>query len=133
MISKPILAFLPHGDLYADYWWAIPWHIAILGISSLFGFYSTAEIAANRFGFLKWSIPLDLSYCALLLVVTDHNYFSSLIPSALTEFLTAHNVRSLNTMLWWMTAIAIIRAIVCLMAIATKKVSRTSRPEQHQP
>ena len=62
LVARPLLAFLPHGDKYAAYWWSVPWLIAITGISSLHGFYTTAEIAANRFGFLKWCLPLDLLY-----------------------------------------------------------------------
>lgn len=124
-ISKPILSILPHGDQYSAYWWAIPWLIAITGITSLHGFYTTAEIAANRFSFLKWAIPLDLAYPALLLLVTGHGYLTGNIPTAWTEFLTAHNVYSLKTILWWMTAINVIKAFVCLVAMATPK-SRAS-------
>ena len=114
-ISKPILSFLPNGEQYSAYWWAIPWLIAITGITSLYGFYTTAEIAANRFGFLKWAIPLDLAYPALLLLVTGHGYLAGIIPETWTEFLTAHNIYSLKTMLWWMTAIIIfIRVILCI-------------------
>ena len=124
-ISKPILSFLPNGDHYSAYWWAIPWLIAITGISSLQGFYTTAEIAANRFGFLKWTLPLDFAYPAMLLLVTGHGYLTGNIPTAWTEFLTAHNIYSLKTILWWMTAINVIKAFVCLVAMATPK-SRAS-------
>jgi len=124
-ISKPILAFLPHGDQYAAYWWAIPWLIAITGISSLHGFYTTAEIAANRFCFLKWSIPLDIVYPVLLLVVTGHGYFTDIIPTSWTAFLTTHNIYSLNTMLLWMTAITVIKVLACLVAMSSSK-PRTS-------
>ncbi len=124
-ISKPILAFLPHGDKYSSYWWAIPWLIVITGISSLHGFYTTAEIAAGRFGFLKWAMPLDLSYPALLLLATGHGYLVGTIPATLTDFLTTHNIYSLETILWWMTAITIIKALACLGAMTSAKL-RTS-------
>ena len=119
-ISKPLLDFLPHGDKYSAYWWSIPWLIAITGISSLHGFYTTAEIAANRFNFLKWSIPLDLSYPTLLLLVTGHGYLAGIIPTSWTSFLDAHNIQSLDTMLWWMTAINVIKALACFYAMATQ-------------
>lgn len=116
-ISRPVLAFLPHGEKYASYWWAIPWLIVITGISSLHGFYTTAETAAYRFGFLKWTIPLDLAYPTLLLLVTGYGYFVGIIPESWTAFLTAHNIYSLTTMLWWMTAINAIKAMCCLFAL----------------
>ena len=115
--AKPLLAFLPHGEAYAAYWWAVPWLIAITGISSLHGFYSTAEVAANRFGFLKWTIPLDTAYPIILLLVTGHGYFTGLIPTSWSEFLVSHNVYTLKTMLWWMTAINVTKAVCCLAAI----------------
>ncbi len=52
-VARPVLSFLPHGQQYAAYWWAVPWLIGITGLSSIYGFYITAEIAVNRFRFLK--------------------------------------------------------------------------------
>ena len=117
LVARPILAFLPHGEQYSAFWWAVPWLIAVTGIGSLHGFYTTAEVAANRFGFLWWTIPLDLAYPALLLAVTGHGYFERWIPGQWTAFLTAHNIYSLETMLWWITAINAIKAVCCLAAL----------------
>ena len=116
--AKPALAFLPHGKEYAAYWWAVPWMVAISGISSLHGFYTTAETAATRFCFLKWTIPLDLSYPAILLIITGHGYFTGIIPASWSNFLTIHNIYSLSAMLWWMTALNIIKSVCCLAAMA---------------
>jgi O-antigen/teichoic acid export membrane protein len=120
-IAKPILSILPYGEQYASYWWAIPWLIAIAGISSLYGFFTTAEIAANRFGFLKWAIPLDITYPALLLMISSHRYFADMLPASLAEFLARYNLSSLETILWWMTAIHIIKAFVCLITMIKAK------------
>ena len=119
-IGRSILHLLPHADLYATYWWAIPWLIMITGATSLHGFYTTAEIAANRFGFLKWAIPLDVTYPIILLLVTGHKYLAGIIPSEWTEYLATHNIYSLSSMLWWMTAINIIKSMACLIAMTTK-------------
>lgn len=119
-IARPLLAFLPHGEQYAAYWWAIPWLIAITGISSFHGFYTTAEVAASRFGFLKWTLPIDLAYPILLLAVTGHGYFQGWIPEPWSEFLKTHSIYSLDTMLWWMTVINTIKAACCLMAIRSQ-------------
>ena len=126
-IAKSILVYLPHGDQYAAYWWAIPWHMIIIGISTIHGFYTTAEIAANRFGFLKWNMPLEFAYPAFILLITGHGYFAGFIPTAATQFLTAHNIRSLDTMLLWITAIVSIKSLACIVAIATQKPSHARR------
>lgn len=120
-IAKPILAILPYGEQYTSYWWAIPWLIAITGISSLHGFFTTAEIAANRFGFLKWSIPLDIAYATLLLTISNPGYYAGILPVSWTDFLTRHGIYSLITVLWWMTAINSIKALACLIAIIWTK------------
>ena len=117
LFGRQVINFLPHGDKYAAYWWAIPWLTAITAIGSIQGFYTTAEIAAGRFGFMKWLLPADLAYPILLLAVTGYGYFANILPPSWTAFLDAHNVRSLETMLWWMTAVNAIKAVGFLVAI----------------
>jgi hypothetical protein len=126
-IARPLLSFLPDGDRYAGYWWAVPWHIAIIGVSTLHGFYTTAEIAAGRFGFLKWILPIELAYPAVLLFVTGHGYLVGIIPESWTNFLAAHNVHTLETMLWWMTAVNGIKAILCLLKILTSRINKATQ------
>ena len=129
-VAKPALSFLPHGEQYAAYWWAVPWLIGITSLSSIYGLYITAEIAANRFRFLKWAIPLDIAYPSLLLLVTGHGYFANIIPSCLSEFLNAHNIRSLDTMLWWMTIINGVKALFCIaeMLVSSREQTATVAP-----
>ena len=125
VFGKAILSILPHGDQYAEYWWAIPWLIAIVWISSVYGFYSLTEIAASRFGFLKWAVPLDILYAVLLLIVTGHGYLTGNIPHTWTDFLNTHNIYTLKTMLCWMTAINVIKAIFSLVAMSKQHHHRT--------
>lgn len=115
--GQVILALLPHGDKYAAYWWAIPWLVVITAIGSPVGLYTTAQISANRFGYLKWCLPLDIAYPVLLLLVTGHGYFDGLIPAAWTDFLNAHNICSLSAMLWWMTANCVVKMLFCFFAM----------------
>ena len=69
---------------------------------------------------MKWIIPIDLAYPALLLVVTGHGYYAASIPASWSAFLDAHNIRSLDTMLWWITAINAMKAVLCLLKIAMR-------------
>ena len=116
-IAKPILSILPHGAEYATYWWVIPWCIGITSLTFPLSFYTTAEISAQRFGFLKWLMPLELTYPVVLLLVTGHGYLAGFIPASWTAFLTAHNIHSLETMLWWMTGIGAIKTLCCVCAM----------------
>ncbi|MBR4652731.1 MAG: hypothetical protein IKO72_05160 [Kiritimatiellae bacterium] len=120
-IAKPILAILPHGTEYAAYWWVIPWCIGITALTFPFSFYTTAEVSAQKFDFLKWLIPFDLAYPVLLLLVTGHGHLAGFIPTSWTEFLTAHNIYSLETMLLWMTGANAMKLFFCLAAMANAK------------
>ena len=112
--GRQIIAMLPSGELYMSYWWAVPWLTAITAIGSVAGFYTTAEVAAGRFGFLRWMLPIDLLYPAVLLLVTGCGYFTEWLPAPAASFLDAHNVRSLDTMLWWMTAVNVVKCFCCI-------------------
>jgi hypothetical protein len=96
--------------------WVIPWTIGINVLSAFNGLYTTTEVAANKFSFLKWMIPIEIIYPILLLLVTEHGYFINLIPAQYSEFLSTYNIYSLNTMLWWMTGIGTIKSIACLLS-----------------
>ncbi len=117
--GKTILSLLPHGEQYSEYWWAVPWLIGITYLISIVGIFTATEFSANRFRFLKWYLPLDLAYPILLLLVTGHGYMTGYIPLSWTEFLSAHNVYTLGTMLCWMTVVNAIKALGCLAMMRT--------------
>jgi len=123
--GKWIMSMLPHGDHYAAYWRAVPWLIGLTFITSITGFFMTTEISANRFGFMKWMIPLDLAYPTLLLIVTGYGYYAAYIPTSWTAFLDAHNIRTLDTMLWWITAINTVKTIACLLSLHNKSNNKS--------
>ena len=75
-------------------------------------------------------IPIDLAYPALLLAITGYGYFTPFLPESAAAFLKAHNVYSLKTMLWWMTAINAIKAACCLVALSRRpQAASTYLPE----
>lgn len=118
--GRQALALLPHGDEYSAYWWAVPWLAAIAAVGSVQGFYTTAETAAGRFGYLKWLLPIDIAYPLLLLLVTGYGYYASFLPQGWAAFLEHHNIRSLGTMLWWMTAVNAVKAAICLVSMSRR-------------
>ena len=121
LFGERIISFLPHGNEYAAFWWAIPWLITLASVILFTGFYTTAEISAFRFGYMKWMIPLTLLYPVAMLLVTGYGYFTACIPASWTDFLATHNIASLSTMLWWMTGIAILKALGCALAMLRQK------------
>ena len=113
--GRQILETLPNGFQYASYWWAIPWIIGITSLNMVFGLYSTGEVSA--FGYMKWSLSLSLLYSCALLAVTGHGYFSTYIPNSWTKLLIEHNIRSLDTMLLWMSGFALAKVVCCAIAM----------------
>ena len=124
LFGERIISLLPHGSEYSAYWWAIPWIIAITSINLFTSFYSTGEVSAFRFGYMKWMIPLTLLYPAALLFVTGYGYFTAYLPASWTDFLSTHNIASLSAMLWWMTGIAILKALGCAIAMLRQNQKR---------
>ena len=125
LFGERIISFLPHGSEYAAFWWAIPWIIAITSITLFTNFYTTGEVSAFRFGYMKWMVPLNLLYPAALLLVTGYGYFAAYLPASWTNFLSTHNIASLSAMLWWMTGIAVLKALGCALAMLRQKPIQT--------
>lgn len=90
VIGSPALSLLPGGEKYAAYHWAIPWCIAIGTLFALQVFHTNTELSARRYGFLKWWIPLNLAYPALLWIFRSR-------------------VTTLSDILWWFTISAALK------------------------
>ena len=123
LFGEAIIRFLPHGDQYAPFWWAIPWMIGINMVNFSASMYYTAESSSFRFGYMRWFVPLTLLYPAALLFITGYGYFSSYLPASWLNFIATHNIASLSAMLWWMTGIALLKALGCALAMLRQKAS----------
>jgi len=121
LFGRQILSFLPHGQEYSSYYWAIPWIIGINAIMFVSSQYFTVEVAANRFGYLKWQIPLYLANPIALLLITGYGYYGAHIPNEWADFIATHNITSLSAMLWWFTGFNIIRSGICVVAMMRQK------------
>ena len=121
--GSPILKVLPNGAQYADYWWAIELVILQGTLAQFAILYTTAEVSANRFRYLWWSVPLSVLYPATLLFITGYGYFSNYLPSSMSTFLNQHNITSLATILWWSIGYHFIRMALCIIDALWKKKS----------
>jgi O-antigen/teichoic acid export membrane protein len=121
LFGRSILACLPHGSAYSPYWWATPWIIGILTLNAAASYYTTAEISANRFGYLRWMVPINLLYPAALLLVTGHGYLTGIVPDSVLAAIRRINATSLQSILWWMTAVAALRFTGALLAMTTSR------------
>jgi len=113
--GRPILALLPNGAQYADYYWAIPWTIVIGMMSALTCLYCSVETSANRFGYMWWSWPVHLLYPVLLLLVTGNGYYADALPACVRSRIVSCNVTSLYSMFWWMTIFQFVKIPCCIV------------------
>jgi len=121
LFGREILQVLPNGAEYAEYFWAIPWLIGLTVIGALQSFHINTEVSCARFGFLWWSLPFNLAFAAILLVLTGYGYFVGIVPDSWIAFMTAHNLCSLRAMLWWMTATGLLKLTMCWIELARQK------------
>jgi hypothetical protein len=91
-VGEKILSLMGTGTAYARY---IPWLTAITALNACQTFHTNAEVSAGRFGFLFWFAPLHLAYAAAL-------------------WSLRHAVGSLEALLCWMTALALLRFLLSL-------------------
>ncbi len=112
--GKYIMSLLPDGDVYAEYAWTIPCLIMLSSISSVQSFHTNTEASAGRFGFLKWWIPTNLLFAAVLMLVTGYGYIAKYIPPSWCDFLAKYNFTSLKAMLVWFSATTAIKTAIAL-------------------
>ncbi|MBO5751037.1 MAG: hypothetical protein J6R80_01375 [Kiritimatiellae bacterium] len=112
--GRQILTFLPNGQSYSIYAWAIPVIIAVTTVNSIVSFYCVAEMSANRFGFMYFTVPICLISGLGLMLVTGQGYYLSYLPQPLAAFLKAHNILTLKSVIVWMLVVAVVRLVCCV-------------------
>lgn len=123
LFGPTVFRHIPNGSLYKDFVWAIPAMIGVSIINQCGSFYTTAETAANQFGFLIWMLPLHVVYMGVILFVTGYGYFTSLLPNTCISFLATHNITTLQTMICWLFGFQAVRLACCLIAMGYEKTS----------
>ena len=106
-------SFLPNGATYARY---VPELVAltlILSVGVAVMCYTTGEMAANRFRWLGWFIPVNLLYVATLLVLTGHGYLHGFVPESAISAIVSLNACRLRVLLGVMGLFAVIK-LMCV-------------------
>ena len=120
-----ILTFLPNGEVYRNYWWVIPWLIAISFTTSVTSVFFTSRIASGSFGFMKWFLPIDIIYALLLTVALGSIGDKSILPPfAWASAFNHMRIGSLSDMLVWMTGMNVIKASFCVISMFCRKNER---------
>jgi O-antigen/teichoic acid export membrane protein len=129
IFGESILTILPNGNIYTEYAWAIPCLILISSIAAIQSFHINAEISAGRFGFLKWWIPVNLLFAALVLLITGCEYLTFCLPENLYTFLSKNNISSLKMMVLWFAVSTLLKTAITIYDLFRQnKCSPTDPP-----
>jgi O-antigen/teichoic acid export membrane protein len=103
-----MLALLPGGEAYVSY---VPQLAALTVALSLFAAFncaSTGEVAAGRFGFLWWFVPLHVLYSTALLLISGYGHFAHLLPHAVEAWFARVNATGMD---WIIAAMLILQVV----------------------
>ncbi len=120
-VGKPILAFMPDGEKYVPYTWAIPCLILLTTLAGIQSFHTNTEVSAGRFGFLKWWVPVNLVFAAGLLLITGYGYFVDYLPRSWCDFLAKYNFTSLKAIMIWGAGTTLIKTGISLWELMRQK------------
>ena len=115
-----MLSVFSDGDAYAGY---AP-HMALLTLSLTLGAAvncaAVGYLAAERFRFLWWWVPLHAVYGGLILCVTGYGYFEAVLPEGVLMALKTINGHGLNFILIAMLSIQVLKLAFVLLPFNRK-------------
>jgi len=114
LLGQHSLFYLPNGKLYSEYWWAIPWIIAIAIPNAFNTLYFAAETSANRLMCTAITVPINIIEPLLLLLITGQGYYIEYLPDGIADLLISINITSLSKFLLWITIFSLIRSLIYL-------------------
>lgn len=71
LFGTKILSLMPHGADYAQFARFMPWLVIITALTTCQVFQTNADVSAGRFSFLRWLIPLHVTYPVALYVAAS--------------------------------------------------------------
>ena len=111
LVGKWALAWTPGGSAYTAY---VPQMVLLTLVVTLFmslNCYVIGQVAADRFGFLKWYVPLHLLYSGALLFITGYGYFETWLPPGPLNAIRWINRCGLNFILVAMLLLQLAKAL----------------------
>lgn len=106
VFGRRALLLLPNGADYAAYVPELVILTLILSVGAAVGCFTSGEIAAKRFNWLLWSVPLTLLYVGTLFALTGYGYLRGIVPDALIAAIESWRVCRLDFLLGLMGAFA---------------------------
>ncbi len=116
-----ILPILPNGELYVSYAPQLTWLTVNNALGIAFGCFINFEIAAARFKFLWYHIPLCLIETAILVGFTGITFFNGILPDSIISAILSLNPCSLDFFLALGTILSLIRLVGFSVHLSLRK------------
>lgn len=114
LFGRDAFSFLPNGATYAQYVPELVVLTLVLSVNISVGCFTTGEIAANRFAWLWWFVPVYLLYTVFLFVVTGYGYLQGILPDSMIDALASLNACRLRFVLGTMVVFAVVRLLFAI-------------------
>ena len=127
LTGRGLLALLPGGTAYVGYVPQLAVLTLVLALFAALNCALTGEVAAGRFGFLKWSVPLHLGYVAVLYFITGHGYVDAWLPAVVVDGLNWINACGLDWVLVAMLSLQLVKAVCIFTPIVIRRGKKSGR------
>lgn len=113
----PLLSLFPGGGRLAESGLSLAFLTVILTLGAAANLRVVCEIAADRFGFLWWFLPLHAVYAGVLLFITGYGYFTAWLPAAAVELIQRINGHGLS---WMLVAMFVFNLFKLVLSLARR-------------
>lgn len=120
-VARPVMRLVPVWAAYESYSGLMPLYSLRLTLTAVFAAFAACEIAAARFRFLWYFVPLATFETLGLLSLTGYGAFQGILPDAAVDWMRSLNAASLQFFLWWMVAFSIANVAAVVMHMVCRK------------
>ena len=127
LVGRCLLSWLPNGSSYVPYVPQLAWLTVVVSLNAALNCALAGEVAANRFGYLRWLLPLHVFYIGAIMGISGYGYFASWLPVPIVECLVEINRWGLNWLLSAMLGLQLLKAFFVFAPIVRRQLRVSDR------
>ena len=130
-LGRPLLELVPLWRGYAPYAGLLAAYAFRMTLCATYGAFFTCEIAAGRFAFMWYWLPLTLAETGVLVVLTGFGAFAGVLPDAAVDWMRSCDAGRLGFFVWWLFGLSVVQtAAVALHLLLRRTGKRRRRPKE---
>jgi O-antigen/teichoic acid export membrane protein len=100
--------------------------MTVLAVTSTFTMIASSVVsvftARNRFGFLRWYLPVIVGKSAFLYVATGMEYLSEVLPDRVFELIASFNPCRLSVVVWYLCAVQLVVSLMLVVCAIRRRM-----------